>query len=101
MNDIIRNMIQDNLEATTTLQEDNKLALNRKLDFLVEITQTVLALGVTAVMAYMAIKGLENDNISNSFFLIVGFYFGKQFKEGALKVGLSIKDITKKNVKTF
>lgn len=88
----------DNNKDNTKEQNDNSsLALARKLDFLVEITQTVLALGITALMGYLAIMGLSNENISNSFFLIVGFYFGKQFKDGAVKVGLSIYDITKKN----
>jgi phenylacetate-coenzyme A ligase PaaK-like adenylate-forming protein len=91
----------DNLDPTTTLEQDRKLALNRKLDFLVEITQTALALGITAVMAYLAIKGLKNEDVSNSFFLIVGFYFGKQFKDGATKLGLTILDISKNGTKTF
>jgi hypothetical protein len=88
----------ESLDQHTIEERAIQLATNKKLDFLVEITQTILALGVTAVMAYLAIKGLRNDDVSNSFFLIVGFYFGKQFKDGALKVGNTLLDITRKNV---
>lgn len=79
------------------IAQASDITLAKKLDFLVEITQTVLALGITSLMGFLAIKGIANENISNSFFLIVGFYFGKQFKDGAVKVGLTIKDISKKN----
>lgn len=86
----------ENLNENTQEQKENRdQALARKLDFLVEITQTALALGITAIMAYLAIKGLKNEDVSNSFFLIVGFYFGKQFKDGATKVGLTIRNIAK------
>jgi len=91
----------ENLDKSVIDERAIQLETNKKLDFLVEITQTILALGITAVMAYLAIKGLKNEDVSNSFFLIVGFYFGKQFKDGALKVGNSIYNIAKKDVQTF
>lgn len=93
--------MENNNNNTPEQNENSDLSLTRKLDFLVEITQTILALGITSIMAYLAIKGMANENISNSFFLIVGFYFGKQFKDGAKKVGLSIYDIRKNGTKTF
>lgn len=89
--------MENNNNNTPEQNQNSDLTLARKLDFLVEITQTVLALGITSLMGFLAIKGMENENISNSFFLIVGFYFGKQFKDGAVKVGLTIRDISKKN----
>lgn len=87
--------MENNNNNTPAKNQNSDLTLGRKLDLIVEITQTVLALGITAVMAYMAIKGMANEDVSNSFFLIIGFYFGKQFKDGATKIGLTIKDISK------
>jgi len=89
-------MNENNLQPTTTAEQDAQTALSRKLDFLVEITQAILALAMTLATIYLAIKGMTNEDVSNAFFIIIGFYFGKQFKDGITKVGLSIKDITKK-----
>ena len=91
----------DNIPATTTLEQDTKTNADRRISFLIEVTQTILALGITAVMAYMAIKNLANEDVSNSFFLIIGFYFGKQFTSGTIKVGNTILDISKNDTKTF
>lgn len=93
--------MENSINNSPEQNKNEDLTLARKLDFLVEITQTILALGITALMGYLAVMGMANENISNSFFLIVGFYFGKQFKDGAVKVGLTIQDISKNHAKTL
>lgn len=85
----------ENLQATTTLEQDTKSNADRRISFIIEITQTVLALSIAGVMGFLAIKGLANENISNSYFMIIGFYFGKQFASGTAKIGNTIIDITK------
>lgn len=88
----------DNQIATTTLEQDKKTNNDRKLDILLELTQSVLALFLTLSVIYLAIKGMINEDVSNAFFVIIGFYFGKELKNKTISLGNSIRDISKKNV---
>jgi hypothetical protein len=67
----------DNLEPTTTEQQDKQAYHAQMIDFLMEITQTVLAISLTGATIYISIKGIASEELSNAFFLIIGFYFGK------------------------
>jgi hypothetical protein len=86
----------ENKEATTTLEQDKKTNNDRILDILVECTQTLLALLITVTIIYISIKGIQSETMTNSFFLIVGFYFGKELKNKTISLGNTIYDITKK-----
>lgn len=86
----------ENLNATTTLKQDKKTDTDKILDLLVEMTQTILALAITLSTIYIAIKGIESETMTNAFFLIVGFYFGKELKNKTIALGNSIYDIKKK-----
>lgn len=86
----------DNTEATTTSEQDRKTNQDRIIDLIMETTQTVLALAITIATIYISIKGISSDTLTNSFFLIVGFYFGKELKNKSISLGASIIDITKK-----
>jgi uncharacterized RDD family membrane protein YckC len=88
-------MENTNTTATTTLEQDRKTNQDRMLDFLVEMTQTILALAITIATIYISIKGIASETMTNSFFLIVGFYFGKELKNKSISLGNSIYDITK------
>jgi len=92
----IKYIFMDNLPSTTTQEQDNESIQARKLDLLVEITQALLALAMTVATIFLAVKGITNEDVSNSFFIIIGFYFGKQLKDGVGKIGLTIQDISKK-----
>jgi hypothetical protein len=81
----------DNLPATTTIEQDLKTKQKRTVDFIIEFTQMILALGITFATIYISIQNIESETLTNAFFLIVGFYFGKQFKDKL--VGLSIKEV--------
>jgi hypothetical protein len=85
----------DNKEATTTLEQDKRTLNDRILDLLVECTQTLLALLITISIIYISIKGITSETMTNAFFLIVGFYFGKELKNKTLSIGNTIQDITK------
>lgn len=89
-------IFMENLNATTTLEQDKKTNQDRILDLLVEMTQTVLALAITIATIYISIKGLQSETMTNAFFLIVGFYFGKELKNKTISLGNNIYDITKK-----
>lgn len=85
----------DNLNATTTSEQDRKTNQDRIIDLIMETTQTVLALAITIATIYISIKGIASDTLTNSFFLIVGFYFGKELKNKSISLGNSIIDITR------
>lgn len=50
---------------------------NEARSFLVEATQTLLALSVMGSAIYGEFSGLTSDALSNSAFFILGFYFGR------------------------
>jgi hypothetical protein len=67
----------ENLESTTTKEQDLIAYHARIVDFIMEITQTVLAIALTGATIYISVKGIQSEELSNAFFLIIGFYFGK------------------------
>lgn len=85
----------DNIISTTTSEQDRKTYQDRIIDLIMETTQTTLALTITIATVYISIKGIASDTLTNSFFLIVGFYFGKELKNKSISLGNSIIDITK------
>ena len=88
-------MESNNVQPTTTFEQDHKTNQDRILDLLVEMTQTLLALAITIATIYIAIKGIQSETLTNAFFLIVGFYFGKELKNKTVSLGNSIIDITR------
>lgn len=65
------------LPSTTTEEEDRHTLGQRRINLIWEGTQSLVALIVTGANVYAAIKGIESAALSNAFFLIVGFYFGR------------------------
>jgi hypothetical protein len=65
------------LPPTTTLQEDATTAGQRRINLIWEITQAMIALMITGAIIYTAITKSPAEVITNSFFLIVGFYFSR------------------------
>lgn len=71
--------------ADTTEEQDRKTAAQRRVNILWEVTQSVVALSVTFATLFVAVQltlrvgATESAFIllSNAFFLIVGFYFGR------------------------
>ncbi len=72
-------------DADTTAEQDRKTAAQRRVNILWEATQSVVALSVTFATLYVAVNltlrvtATESAFIllSNAFFLIIGFYFGR------------------------
>ena len=94
------------LPPTTTRQEDLKTAGQRKINIIWETTQAVIALLVTGTGMYTAAQlALRSDAsdankamaitafllISNTVFLVIGFYFGRTNHQRVGGVGSQIE----------
>ena len=76
--ELLNNMEQEkSLAPTTTVQQDITTAGQRKINLIWEYTQACIAVIITAAMVFCATTRLVNEQISNAFFLIVGFYFSR------------------------
>ncbi len=76
---------EHDLTATTTAEQNRKTASQRRVNLIWESTQAVIAISVTAATLYVAANLALHDSgqvaafllLSNAFFLVVGFYFGR------------------------
>ncbi len=62
---------------STTEEEDRQTFGQRRINLIWEATQATIAVSVTIATVIGALWGVESDVLSNSFFLVVGFYFGR------------------------
>ncbi len=75
----------DFLPSTTTSEQDRKTSGQRRINAIWEVTQAIIALAVTLqtlrVAAAIALKDAAQTAafllLSNAFFLVIGFYFGR------------------------
>ena len=83
MNDIMTPGLPD---GPTTMREEHQqnhdsservLSGQRIINLIWEITQGIIAIGITAAVIYSAINSIRSEELTNSFFLIVGFYFSR------------------------
>jgi len=73
------------LPPTTTTEEDRHTASQRQINRIWELTQSFVAIAVTIATLYVAARLALNDQkgdaafllLSNAFFLVIGFYFGR------------------------
>jgi N-acetylmuramic acid 6-phosphate (MurNAc-6-P) etherase len=73
------------ISATTTSEEDRHALGQRRINFIWEATQAVIALAVAGATLYVAGRLALSDKgpeaafllLSNAFFLVIGFYFGR------------------------
>jgi len=73
------------LPPTTTGEEDRHSLGQRRVNIIWEVTQGAIALSVTGATLYVAASLSLRDEkqvaafllLSNAFFLVVGFYFGR------------------------
>jgi len=63
--------------STTTTEEDRHSLSQRQVNFMWEATQALIAVVVTASFVIAQFKHVESKTLDASFFLIVGFYFGR------------------------
>jgi hypothetical protein len=62
--------------STLALKDQQRLAL------IWEITQAVIAIALTAADIYVSVTGIVSEELSNAFFIIIGFYFGRLMTKG-------------------
>ncbi len=70
---------------TTTSEQDRKTASQRRVNIIWESTQSLIAIWVTGATLYVSAMLALKDNgqtaafllLSNAFFLVIGFYFGR------------------------
>ena len=65
------------LSPTTTVQDDITLAGQRRVNLIWECTQATIAVVITVAVVYASITSTVHQELSNAFFLIVGFYFSR------------------------
>jgi len=73
------------LPPTTTGEEDRHTAGQRRVNMTWELTQALIAIMVTLATLYVSAKLALRDQgqvaafllLSNAFFLVIGFYFGR------------------------
>lgn len=75
----------DVISATTTSEENRKTAGQRRINIIWEVTQAMIAISVTISTLWVAgtlARQQAGDMaafllLSNAFFLVIGFYFGR------------------------
>lgn len=68
---------QKSLPPDTTVQQDIVTAGQRRINLVWEFTQSVVALIVTLAVIYCAVFKIISPELTNAFFLIIGFYFSR------------------------
>lgn len=66
-----------NIPSTTTEEEDRHTFGQRRISLIWESTQAIIAITVVGATVFAALTGIESDALHNTFFLVVGFYFGR------------------------
>lgn len=75
----------DTIASTTTSEQDRKTAGQRRINAIWEVTQALIAVAVTIQTLHVAGSLAMRDQgqtaafllLSNAFFLVIGFYFGR------------------------
>ena len=66
------------VDPTTTLEQDRAALGHRRINMVWEITQAFIAISVvTANLLAAFYLSAANTVLSNAFFLVIGFYFGR------------------------
>lgn len=73
----MENKDQSSMPPKTTLQEDLVVSGQRRINLVWEFTQSFIAVGITGAIIYCGIKAIQNQELTNAFFLIIGFYFSR------------------------
>ena len=76
---MFRRMVEDpnSLTPTTTYQEDLVTQGQRTINLIWECTQGLIAILITVAIIYCAVNKIQSPELTNAFFLIVGFYFSR------------------------
>lgn len=67
----------DSLAPTTTVEQDKYTRTARSINLIWEMTQGIVAFAITMAVIYCAVQKIASPELSNGFFLVIGFYFGR------------------------
>jgi hypothetical protein len=81
------------LSPTTTEQQDEVTAGQRKVNLIWEYTQSAISILIVLALIYCAIAGVTSDGISNAAFLVIGFYFSRTNHQSIGGVGPKPLDV--------
>lgn len=70
-------LAQPSISPTTTAQQDLTTAGQRRINLIWEYTQGAVALIITLAIVFCAISRISSPELTNAFFLIIGFYFSR------------------------
>ncbi len=70
-------MTDTELPSTTTVEQNLHTASQRRVNIIWEFTQAFIAIVVTLANVYAALLKIDSQPLNNTFFLVVGFYFGR------------------------
>jgi hypothetical protein len=62
---------------TTTVEEDLHSASQRKVNLIWEFTQAFIATSITLAFIWAKMTHIDAAALDNTFFMVVGFYFGR------------------------
>jgi len=65
------------ISTATELEDALRTSGQRRVNIIWELTQAIIACSVTVGTIYAAMARIEAAVLSNAFFLVVGFYFGR------------------------
>ena len=66
------------LPPTTTIEQDRYTFQQRRINLIWEVTQALIAVSVVGANVIAAFQlSVESMMLSNAFFLVIGFYFGR------------------------
>lgn len=68
---------EQKMPSSTTPEQDRTTLSQRRINLVWEGTQAMIAASVTLAMIYCAVSKIQSPELTNSFFLIVGFYFSR------------------------
>jgi hypothetical protein len=73
----VHSPLQPPMAPNTTEQEDITTAGQRRVNLIWEGTQSAIAIGVTGAVIFCAIRSIVSQELTNAFFLIIGFYYSR------------------------
>jgi len=69
--------VAESVAPTTTLEDDRRTSGQRRINIIWEVTQAFIATSITGAFIFAKLSGIETSALDNTFFMVVGFYFGR------------------------
>ena len=80
----------ENIPSTTTSEEDLVTKGQRTVNLIWESTQGLIAVSITFAIIFCAFNEITSPELTNAFFLIIGFYFSRTNHSSVGGVGKKI-----------